>query len=208
MPKICTSLIIIALATVQLSVANTAYAATCERLVRCPEGAKCPTQSFAFLTTSDGKSSCDVAQQTIYKGTNNQKQDVYFTIKSCTTCIDGYTSSPQTYTDQQTGCVVQYYICSRCPNTPCQNCEPDAVFKSAGTGQETKTTRACKCGECVTTKTEYRCAAGYYGDGKTCTQCPPTGTSNAGSTKIQDCYATTFRDSKGSGRYSANCYAK
>lgn len=44
----------------------------------------------------------------------------------------------------------------------------------------------CMCDLYVLTD-KYRCAAGYYGNGTTCTKCPPNSTSTAGSTTSTQC---------------------
>ena len=64
------------------------------------------------------------------------------------------------------------------------------------------------------TRTEYACAAGYYGNGTTvCRLCPSfNGTAGApdiGATSIPDCYiaaGTTFADSTGTYTYTRDCY--
>jgi len=58
------------------------------------------------------------------------------------------------------------------------------------------------------------CAAGYWWNGRTCSQCPLSddgirGTSPAGSDNSTDCYipsGTTFADDSGSGVYTDNCH--
>lgn len=84
------------------------------------------------------------------------------------------------------------------------------------TGYESRTTATCLAGSCRKS-VSYRCAAGYYGNflvGATgCTQCPSqynvTGTSEAGSTSITDCYipaGTTFSTTSGSGKWTDISY--
>ncbi len=61
---------------------------------------------------------------------------------------------------------------------------------------------------------EYQCKIGYYGTGKSCTECPASGgvhgtTSGAGATAITECFlpaGTAFSDGTGSGTYTDNCY--
>ena len=65
---------------------------------------------------------------------------------------------------------------------------------------------------------EYRCAAGYYGQGKNCTACPGKSiltlgrgdysTSAAGTTVVTGCYATHGDDDSGEYDYTSPCYYK
>ena len=53
------------------------------------------------------------------------------------------------------------------------------------------------------------CSQGFYGDGNICNPCPPNGTSNAGATKIIECYLPTGdgdTDTTGTWEYVDKCY--
>lgn len=89
-------------------------------------------------------------------------------------------------------------------------------WSSSGTGVESRNTCCLYNGEevCVF---QYRCIAGYYGSGSSCTRCPSSGgvygTSAVGSTSITSCYmpsgtTISFSDSTGSGteKYTSDCY--
>lgn len=93
------------------------------------------------------------------------------------------------------GCAsVEIATCpSTCPLTTWQDV--------SGTNYQTK----CNVSTCA-----YQCKAGYYGSNQSCTACPSSGTSLAGSTLISDCYlpdGTTGSDSSGNWKIEGgNCY--
>ena len=124
----------------------------------------------------------------------------------CTSCASGYSLVSDSL-DRPSGCSNSYtytYCKQNC--TGCSNCTSDTTWSSNGTGKEKLTTRTCSCNTC-NTSTQYRCAAGYYGNGTTCTACPSGGTSSAGTTTVGGCCATSFSDTKGSGNYNRKCCA-
>ena len=89
----------------------------------------------------------------------------------------------------------------------CFDCDSTS-WASAGSGRESRIEATCSNGTC-TKDTLYRCAAGYYGNGTTCTVCPGGGTSPAGTTAVSGCYipsGQSFSDGTGSGKYTRNCY--
>ncbi len=93
------------------------------------------------------------------------------------------------------------------------------TWRAAGTGRERKyETKPTDCdGNSQTSATnEYRCAAGYYGNGTTCTRCPGAknsagtmvyGNSPAGATRVSQCTlpAGNYSDGTGSFTISAPC---
>lgn len=111
-----------------------------------------------------------------------------------------------------------------CINNRCQKCKScsgasTGAWTAHSTGYEKRTVKTCTCSGTLNTRTEYRCAAGYYGSSSNgtsgCTRCPSSGgvygSSAAGSTAITACYlpsGTSFSDGTGSGKYTGNCYYK
>jgi len=91
-----------------------------------------------------------------------------------------------------------------------------------GTGRERKYTikqTDCNGGKTTSATNEYRCAAGYYGNGTTCTRCPGEknsagvvvyGNSPAGATNVTQCAlpAGTYVDGTGTFGLSAACAYK
>ena len=151
----------------------------------------CQTTSLRCMGFSEAKDSgYDWAQHAIY---------------SCDQCKSGYTQK-QVILPLSASCSTGYYVCEEVKCTGCSNCASDTTWSSAGTGKEKLTTRTCNCNTC-NESTSYRCAAGYYGNGSTCTACPSGGTSSAGATTVGGCCATTFSDTKGSGKYNPTCCA-
>lgn len=95
-------------------------------------------------------------------------------------------------------------ICSSRPST-CKS----GSWVSNGTGKEKQQVKQWDCNKCSDYGYNYRCAAGYYGNGTTCTVCPGGGTSPAGTTTVSGCYipsGRSFSDGTGSGKYTGNCY--
>lgn len=87
-------------------------------------------------------------------------------------------------------CASGYYGTATSPFAGCTKC-PDNAICAGGNGSG------------------FACAKGYYKNGSTCSQCPPSGTTTGtGATAITDCYlpsGTTFSESTGSGTYTADC---
>ncbi len=123
------------------------------------------------------------------------------------------------YSDEDCAAAASNYGCI---NNRCQKCKScsgasTGAWTAHTTGYQKRTVTYCECDGTKHTKTEYRCAAGYYGNSTNgtsgCTRCPSSGgvygTSAQGSTDITSCYlpsGTTFSDSTGSGTYTSNCY--
>ena len=124
---------------------------------------------------------------------------------------------------------------NECQNNRCVECRPcNCQTTSAWTstnayGVQTRTHKDCPCNSsaCTLTKYSYQCGPGYYGPANSsssgCTRCPPpetgsgdtgnyTVTSNAGATKITQCYLvppSTVTDNIGTYEISGgNCFYK
>lgn len=144
-------------------------------------------------------------------------------VRTCTECETGYNLTVDELT--VSGCSNTYSrnICKK-NATLClpRLCKNDTTWVSAGTGVDSRTDRSCidnivDGGSTCTEITVKRCAAGYYGNGITCTACPDGGTttpvtekSGTGilaqyTNKITDCYITTGADSTGSFEYDPQC---
>lgn len=152
------------------------------------------------------------------------------------TCLGPYGGS--SWVDFDCGCVADYEClngycnngtCIACKT--CSNCETTnwaTYLVEPYTGYQSRTVKSCSCRGTCSSKTEYRCAAGYYGtstNGRTgCTQCPEwtnvyttsarstkvRGTSNAGATAITECFVATgtYYDVSGTFKISSNCTYK
>lgn len=140
------------------------------------------------------------------------------------TCVDAtygtITFTCGCYSDSDCGGDPSY----GCINNRCAKCKScsgasTGTWTAHITGYEKRTVKKCSCNGTLTTGTEYRCAAGYYGTTSNgtsgCTRCPASGgiygTSAAGSTAITACYlpsGTAFSDAAGSGTYTGDCYYK
>ncbi len=93
-------------------------------------------------------------------------------------------------------------------------CTSDTNWVSASAGYMSKSTRSCgttfqECGE----RTQYQCAAGYYGASTNgtsgCTKCPSPGISPAGTTAVTGCYIISWNDTTGAFDFGGdNCYYK
>lgn len=97
--------------------------------------------------------------------------------------------------------------------------DPWDEWRASGTGQERKyiiTPTDCDGGQTSATTNEYRCTAGYYGNGNTCTRCPGVknsgdtivyGNSPVGATSITQCTlsAGTYRDATGTFTLNGSC---
>ena len=113
--------------------------------------------------------------------------------------------------------------CVQCLNA--NDCGADVGWETVGGGQEKHTTYACTNNSCDAPSTEWRCAANYYGDGTTCTQCPLedgirysdgtsasiAGQSFADSRSITQCRlplgdGTEYTDDSGTFTYSTDTY--
>ena len=139
------------------------------------------------------------------------------TFVDCYTCNSGCTRTQKTATvNYQT---FSYYSCELCntkPIIPLVTCPLECTnedWSSNGTGKEKRCVKTDLSASC-----EYRCAANYYGNGTTCTACPPyngiAGTSSAGSTSVSSCCIASgatysFSDTAGSGtaKISSTCCA-
>ena len=119
-------------------------------------------------------------------------------------CDDALTPS----VPQGSYCPDGTYCPYKCPG--CTNIN----WTSSSTGYESRLRPTCDIysGNCNKT-TEYRCAAGYYGNtlngNSGCSACPRGGTSPAGSKSITSCYlpnGTSGTDSTGSYVYTSDCY--
>lgn len=147
-------------------------------------------------------------------------------VRTCNTCNSNYDRTQSS--TSVSGCLnlISFYTCTSsgssggdgddCDGT-CADCAStdwtmDVIGKQVRT-TATCNTLTCKC----TKKTEYRCAAGYYGnalnqlDGTSgCTKCPSLGTrmgqSAAGTTAITGCYVTGGSDTTGTFQFTSNCY--
>ncbi len=135
----------------------------------------------------------------------------------CYSCIN----SSYELTSTTTTCgnsIITHNTCeSACAE--CTDCTSDTSWSTAVTptgaelpSHQQKTTRTCDCGTCVET-TQYRCAAGYYGNPTSilsiCATCPQPGTSAAGSTAKTSCYipsGTSMTDNAGTYQFTTKCY--
>lgn len=155
-------------------------------------------------------------------------------IRTCNTCDSGYTRTKSTTTLATCTGDITYYYCKSsgssggdidpiepkpdlCDGT-CDDCVSDGRWKHDffNSGYESHTVRTCNTFNCVCMeRTQYRCAAGYYGSSingtSGCTRCPSSGgvygTSVADSNiKITDCYMTGGSDDTGTFTYTSKCY--
>ena len=146
---------------------------------------------------------CTNYTDTCYNGTR---------VRSCNTCQTGYTRTSFRITPSGCSNSVTYYTCTKeepdCDGT-CDDCESTGWTSLSG-NRETRTLAECNTATCECTKSiEFRCVAGYWGSGSTCSACPAPGTSSAGTTTMRGCYipaGTTGSDSTGTYKYTANCY--
>lgn len=145
-------------------------------------------------------------------------------IKSCTSCPSGYTLKTKTIAD----CCIEYKYgacIGNCSSTCGNNTTEWSTVKA---GYETRVYEYCSGSTTCTKKTQYRCAAGYYGSSSNgtsgCTSCPSrlsgattTPISNPGTgaffTKsfITDCYFPAYKDIRdiyGIYQYTETCYYK
>ena len=162
-------------------------------------------------------SNCSVTRAICY---SNGSYDVGIT--SCETCKSGYISiSRDTYLYCDGSLKVTYNTCV--PQCTSSNCKSDTSwYQAINAGYQYRTIRSCTDNITCSSRTEYRCASGYYGtssNGTTgCNHCPEqkwsdnvstAATSNAGSTVITDCYlqsGTSGFDSTGDFIYTSNCH--
>ncbi len=145
-------------------------------------------------------------------------------IKSCTACNNGYTLKIKSITD----CCNQYNY-GACIGNCASTCGNNTTeWKTTGTtGYETRVYEYCTGGTTCTKKTQYRCAAGYYGrttNGTSgCTACPnrekgATTTPDSGNnvdkiyiSTITNCYFPAYKDIRGidgTYQYTDTCYYK
>ncbi len=187
-----------------------------------------PSVCATDISLSNVINNCSSYSDNCYNGTK---------IRTCNTCNSGYTRTKQTTSVSTCSGTITYYNCVSsggggtidpigpidCDGT-CDDCF-SSRWKSSGTaGYQTRTVATCNTITCkCSKKTEYRCAAGYYGTPPAiqqignltgCTECPPTSdgaarTSAAGSTANTRCYianGASFSDTSGSGKYTNSCY--
>lgn len=150
---------------------------------------------------------------------------------STLSCASGYTGTPKyeyvNGTDRFSGCTKEGTLPPPCDGT-CDNCESVPLHDVAD-GYQSQTSAVCNTLTCMCAKkTEYLCAAGYYGTASDypqidltegiiysgCTKCPNSGTTSGTSdggdgTTITDCYipkGSKFSDSTGTWEYGDDCY--
>lgn len=134
-------------------------------------------------------------------------------IFSCTSCDAGYELTQQTASVPGCSNEISFNVCRKSCDGTCSDCTTSA-WTAGNTGYQKRTYASCNTATCVCTKrTQYRCAAGYYGTSSNgtsgCSRCPSNGSSTAGATAITSCYlpsGTTGSDSTGSYTYTSNCY--
>ena len=134
-------------------------------------------------------------------------------IFSCTSCDAGYELTQQAASVPGCSNEISFNVCRKSCDGTCSDCTTSA-WTAGNTGYQKRTYASCNTATCVCTKrTQYRCAAGYYGTSSNgtsgCTRCPSNGSSTAGATAITSCYlpsGTTGSDSTGSYTYTSNCY--
>ena len=134
-------------------------------------------------------------------------------IFSCTSCDAGYELTQQTASVPGCSNEILFNVCRKSCDGTCSDCTTSA-WTAGNTGYQKRTYASCNTATCVCTKrTQYRCAAGYYGTSSNgtsgCSRCPSNGSSTAGATAITSCYlpsGTTGSDSTGSYTYTSNCY--
>lgn len=183
----------------------------CNAAVQC--GMEVSTQPSGYTTISlNVADNCSSTNQIYFCDPNSKRCDF---VTRCNTCSNsGWTISYDTYIDGT--------VCTDIPITQCCKTYPGPsvgtwTINSSNRAYQYRRIKNYKCDGTYTTTTEYRCAAGYYGDAKGtsltnltgCVQCPSGGTSVAGSTVITSCYLpswTTGSDSTGSYIYTSDCY--
>ena len=134
-------------------------------------------------------------------------------IFSCTSCDAGCELTQQAASVPGCSNEISFNVCRKSCDGTCSDCTTSA-WTAGNTGYQKRTYASCNTATCVCTKrTQYRCAAGYYGTSSNgtsgCSRCPSNGSSTAGATAITSCYlpsGTTGSDSTGSYTYTANCY--
>lgn len=153
----------------------------------------------------------EIESQSCYKQRNSNGNETGSVIySSCLSCPSGYTKQTQAVD-----------VCSNVADAPkinvccasCDGCVSDTTWSSYDSTREVKVSRSCNCGTCKTLNL-YRCKAGYYGSGSStsnCTLCPENdvrimGSSEAGSTKITQCFVNRGVDSSGNYDYTEPCY--
>ncbi|MBQ8368333.1 MAG: hypothetical protein IJX43_04745 [Alphaproteobacteria bacterium] len=139
------------------------------------------------------------------------------TYTDCGTCAENYTRTERTAEISSTESYT-YYTCARALITVV-TCPTECTSESwtdNGDGKEIRCVKGTLSASC-----EYRCAAGYYGNGTTCTSCASLGdynglygSSSAGSTSASSCCISSgstysFSDTAGSGtaQISSTCCA-
>lgn len=161
----------------------------------------CNVVNAAEMVIYDAAQKCAAISTVWYKGRG---------IMNCDRCIDGAVKVNVNFT-LDTGCQAYYDYCKCQRTTTCSA----GTWYSAGAGYEQRTNQYDLCGTCKT-KTEYRCAAGYWGSPSSatsgCTACDKLGghgTSAAGSTSRTKCYVpagAAITDNIGTYKFSNNCY--
>jgi len=144
------------------------------------------------------------------KGILGTTHDSIYGYQTCDKCKSGMTQILiARLTNKSTGAFYNVYGCSKCEET---EWELDTSNRSREVRQ------VCDGADIDTTTTEYRCAAGFYGDGTNCEYCSPMAdssgpyaypTSIPGENKtIKDCYIEpgTYHDATGTFELSGQCY--
>jgi len=137
-----------------------------------------------------------------------------YDIPTCPQCANGYILKKHS-ANLSPSCTVEYYDCEKDCSAGCSNCNSTS-WAALRTGYQSRTVATCSCTTC-SKRTEYRCAAGYYGSTTNgtsgCTRCPAEdnaqGTSSAGSTAKTSCYipsGTGFSNTSGKGSFAGNSY--
>lgn len=180
-------------------------------------GTVCPSDDWTSINSQP--TNCASYSDYCYGSETSSSKKVY----SCNICSSGY--KIQSGSVSVSGCsnTITANTCVQ-DCTGCTDCSTTS-WTASSIGYQERTYATCNCNTCTKT-TQYRCAAGYYGNPTTgtsgCTLCPSSGiysnsglttlisaTSAAGSTTKTSCYipsGTTFYDATGSGEYDGNSY--
>ena len=173
-------------------------------------------QSSNACPTEYGSGDCTPAPGALLDSNCARSHKLYYNkqyVYECEECINGTLKKGPVDTGE---CGNQeVWICSTCGG-----CVSDTDWIDADNGYMKKSTRQCKnllgTDACMTTKTEYQCAAGYYGNPTSatsgCTKCPSSATgvaglSPAGATSESQCYINAEEkicDDSGCFKCSAN----
>ena len=154
--------------------------------------------------TYDGTGNC-ASYTTSYVVLENIS-NLKWTVKSCDTCNSGYYR--YAISGNNSVCDIPYYACAACTKVVSSY----SSWSIETTGRERRTVTytwdSDGCSGTPASTYEYRCAAGYYGNGTTCTACPSPGQSSAGSTSQTSCCVptgVTTTDEYGTYKYTSPC---